>query len=79
MKLTLHHLDNGTFAAEIPTESGEKEIVFSSSYDTNAERVDHYSVLSRILRASWGIILPPISETGLTEPGEETVSVKVAS
>lgn len=79
MTLTLYHLADGTFAAEVPTESGEPQIVFSAPFDDDAGRMDHYSVLAHVLLSMFRIILPPISETGLIEPGEETVSVKVAS
>ena len=79
MKLTLHHLADGTFAAEVPTESGEPQIVFSAPFDDDAGRMDHYSVLASVLLNLFGLILPPLSETSLTEPGEETVTVKIAS
>lgn len=79
MKLTLHHLADGTFAAEIPTESGEPQIVFSAPFDDDAGRMDHYSVLAAALLRLFGLILPPMSETNLTEPGEETVTVRIAS
>lgn len=78
MSLTLHHLEDGTFAAEIPTEDGEKEIVFSSPYDDDAGRMDHYAILAHVLLTVFKIILPPISETNLKEPGEDTVRVKIA-
>lgn len=79
MKLTLHHLADGTFAAEVPTETGEPEIVFSKPYDSDSGRIDHYTILSAALLRMFGLILPPLSETNLTEPGEETVIVKIAS
>ena len=78
MKLTLHHLADGTFAAEVPTESGEPQIVFSAPFDDDAGRVDHYTVLAAVLLRMFGLILPPLSETHLTEPGEETVTAKTA-
>lgn len=79
MKLTLHHLADGTFAAEIPTESGEPQIVFSAPFDDDAGRIDHYTVLASVLLRLYGLILPPMSETNLAEPGEETVTVRIAS
>ena len=79
MKLTLHHLADGTFAAEVPTETGEPSIVFSKPYDSDSGRIDHYTVLASVLLRMFGLILPPLSETSLTEPGEETVTVKIAS
>ena len=79
MKLTLHHLADGTFAAEVPTETGEPSIVFSKPYDSDSGRIDHYTVLAFVLLRMFGLILPPLSETSLTEPGEETVTVKIAS
>lgn len=78
MKLTLHHLADGTFAAEVPTESGEPQIVFSAPFDDDAGRMDHYTVLAAVLLRMFGLILPPLSETHLTEPGEETVTAKTA-
>lgn len=78
MKLTLHHLADGTFAAEVPTESGEPQIVFSSPFDDDAGRMDHYTVLAAVLLRMFGLVLPPLSETHLTEPGEETVTAKTA-
>ena len=79
MKLTLHHLPDGTFAAEIPTETGEPEIVFSSPFDSNAGRENQYTVLASALLRLYHMVLPPISETKLKEPGEESVIVKFAS
>ena len=78
MTLTIHHLPDGTFAAEIPTETGELQIVFSAPYDDDAGRIDHYSVLARVLLSVFRIILPPINETKLNEPGKDTVPVKIA-
>lgn len=78
MKLTLHHLADGTFAAEVPTESGEPQIVFSAPFDDDAGRMDHYTVLAAVLLRMFGLILPPLSETHLTEPGEEIVTAKTA-
>lgn len=78
MKLTLHHLTDGTFAAEVPTESGEPQIVFSAPFDDDAGRMDHYTVLAAVLLRMFGLVLPPLSETHLTEPGEETVTAKTA-
>ena len=78
MTLTLHHLPNGTFAAEVPTESGDPQIVFSAPFDDDAGRMDHYTVLAAVLLRMFGLILPPLSETHLTEPGEETVTAKTA-
>ena len=78
MKLTLHHLADGTFAAEVPTESGDPQIVFSAPFDDDAGRMDHYTVLAAVLLRMFGLILPPLSETHLTEPGEETVTAKTA-
>lgn len=78
MTLTIHHLPDGTFAAEIPTESGEPKIVFSAPYDSDAGRIDQYSVLAAVLLRLCGLILPPISETNLTEPGADIVTAKIA-
>lgn len=78
MKLTLHHLPDGTFAAEIPTVTGEPKIVFSKPFDSDSGRIDHYTVLAAVLLRMFGLILPPLSETHLTEPGEETVTAKTA-
>lgn len=78
MNLTIHHLPDGTFAAEIPNETGESQIVFSAPYDDDAGRIDHYSVLARVLLSVFRIILPPINETKLNEPGKDTVPVKIA-
>lgn len=78
MKLTLHHLADGTFAAEVPTESGDPQIVFSAPFDDDAGRMDHYTVLAAVLLRMFGLVLPPLSETHLTEPGEETVTAKTA-
>ena len=78
MILKIHHLEDGTFAAEVPTAEGEPEIVFSAPYDDDAGRIDHYTVLARVLLTLWGIVLPPISETKLKEPGQDSVPVKIA-
>ena len=78
MKLTVHHLPDGTFAAEVPTESGDPQIVFSAPFDDDAGRMDHYTVLAAVLLRMFGLVLPPLSETHLTEPGEETVTAKTA-
>lgn len=78
MKLTLHHLPDGTFAAEVPTVTGEPKIVFSKPFDSDSGRIDHYTVLAAVLLRMFGLILPPLSETHLTEPGEETVTAKTA-
>lgn len=78
MKLTLHHLPDGTFAAEVPTETGEPRIVFSRPFDSDSGRIDHYSILAAALLRLYGLVLPPISATNLKEPGEDTVTVKIA-
>ena len=78
MKLTVHHLPDGTFAAEVPTVTGEPKIVFSKPFDSDSGRIDHYTVLAAVLLRMFGLILPPLSETHLTEPGEETVTAKTA-
>ena len=78
MKLTVHHLPDGTFAAEVPTVTGEPKIVFSKPFDSDSGRIDHYTVLASALLRMFGLILPPLSETHLTEPGEETVTAKTA-
>lgn len=72
MKLTLHHLKNGTFAAEVPTDAGNV-VVFSTPYDTDPGHSDQYTVLAEVLRRTFGLNLPPISETNLFDPGEDTV------
>lgn len=79
MKLTLHHLPDGTFAAELPSSNAEPHIVFSALYDSDSGRIDQYSVLAAVLLRMFGLILPPLSETHLAEPGEETVTAKIAS
>lgn len=78
MNLILHHLSDGTFAAEVPTETGEPEIVFSSPYDSNAGRESQYQILAAVLLRLYGLILPSFAETNLDEPGEESVPVKIA-
>lgn len=77
MTLTLHYLDDGTFAAEIPTEDGNR-IVFSKSYDTDPAHSNPYAVLAAVLLSMYRIILPPISETNLIEPGEADVTARIA-
>jgi len=79
MKLTLHHLPDGTFAAELPSPNAEPHIVFSAPYDSDSGRIDQYSVLAAVLLRMFGLVIPPLSETHLTEPGEETVTAKIAS
>lgn len=79
LTLTLHHLPDGTFAAEVPTITGEPNIVFSKPFDSDSNRIDQYSVLAAALLRMFGLVLPPLSETHLTEPGEETVAAKFAS
>lgn len=78
MKLTLHHLPDGTFAAEVPTVTGEPKIVFSKPFDSDSGRIDHYTVLAAVLLRMFGLVLPPIGETKLKEPGEQTVNAKLA-
>ena len=78
MKLTIHHLPDGTFAAEIPTGEEKPTVVFSSPYDSDAGRMDQYAVLSAVLLRLFRIVLPPVSETKLNEPGEDTVTAKIA-
>ena len=78
MKVTVHHFPDGTFAVEIPTESGEPQLVFSAPLDDNAGRIDHYTVLAAALLRLYGLILPPISKTKLISPGEDTVPARFA-
>lgn len=74
MTITVHHLKTGTFAAEIPGETGNI-VVFSSPYDHDPGHSDQYEVLRNVVRKTYGLILPPLYETHLIEPGEEKVLV----
>lgn len=78
MTLTLHHLPNGTFAAEVPSPEGP-QIVFSARYASDANRESQYTVLAALLKLAFGLVIPPLNETKLTEPGtEQEVSAKIA-
>lgn len=78
MTLTLHHLKNGTFAAEVPSPDGP-QIVFSSRYASDANRESQYTVLAALLKLAFGLVIPPLNETNLTEPGtDEEVTAKIA-
>lgn len=78
MTLTLHHLENGTFAAEVPTSAGT-HIVFSSYYASDAGRESQYTILASLLRLAFGLVLPPLNETDLMEPGsDQEVTAKIA-
>ncbi len=75
MIITVYHRKNGTFAAEIPAEEGNI-IVFSYQYDNDPGHSDQYDVLRNVMRDAYGLLLPPLSETSLIEPGEEKVIAK---
>lgn len=78
MTLTLHHLPNGTFAAEVPSPDGP-QIVFSSRYASDSNRESQYTVLAALLKLAFGLVIPPLNETKLTEPGtEQEISAKIA-
>ena len=78
MTLILHHLKNGTFAAEVPSPDGP-QIVFSSRYASDANRESQYTVLAALLKLAFGLVIPPLNETNLTEPGtEQEVSANIA-
>lgn len=78
MTLTLHHLKNGTFAAEVPSPDGP-QIVFSSRYASDANRESQYAVLSALLKLAFGLVIPPLNETNLTEPGtDQEITAKIA-
>ena len=78
MTLTLHHLKNGTFAAEVPSPDG-LQIVFSSNYASDSNRESQYTVLAALLKLAFGLVIPPLNETSLTEPGtEQEVTAKIA-
>ena len=78
MTVTLHHLKNGTFAAEVPSPDGP-QIVFSSNYASDSNRESQYTVLAALLKLAFGLVIPPLNETNLTEPGtEQEVTAKIA-
>ena len=78
MTLTLHHLKNGTFAAEVPSPDGP-QIVFSSNYASDSNRESQYTVLAALLKLAFGLVIPPLNETNLMEPGtDEEVTAKIA-
>lgn len=72
MTIKVHHRKNGTFAAEIPTGDGNI-IVFSHLHDHDPGHSDQYEVLRGVLLEVYGLILPPLSEVGLAEPGDAEV------
>ena len=75
--LIMHHLQNGTFAAEIPTPDGPA-LIFSSRYASDSNRESQYTILASLLRLAYGLILPPLCETKLIEPGKDEVTVRIA-
>lgn len=75
MIVTVYHRKNGTFAAEIPTEKGNI-VVFSYPYDHDPGHSDPYNVLRNVIKDVYGLILPPISETNLIDPGEEKLNAE---
>lgn len=78
MTLTIRHFNNGTFAAIVPSPDGP-QIVFSSRYASDSNRESQYDVLSALLKLAFGLILPPLNETKLMEPGsEQEVTAKIA-
>lgn len=78
MTLTIRHFNNGTFAAIVPSPDGP-QIVFSSRYASDSNRESQYTVLASLLRLAFGLILPPLNETKLAEPGtEQEISAKIA-
>ena len=76
MKITIHHLKSGDFAAEVTTPDGPR-LIFSSVYESDAARESPYEILSTALRRAFGIILPPLSETALLEPGSERITARI--
>jgi len=78
MTLTIRHFNNGTFAAIVPSPAGP-QIVFSSRYESDANRESQYTVLAALLKLAFGLILPPLNETNLMEPGtEQEITAKIA-
>lgn len=78
MTLNIRHLPNGTFAAIVPSPDGP-QIVFSSRYASDSNRESQYTVLAAILKLAFGLVIPPLSETKLAEPGtEQEIAAKIA-
>ena len=78
MTLTIRHFNNGTFAAVVPSPDGP-QIVFSSRYASDANRESQYAVLSALLKLAFGLVIPPLNETNLTEPGtDQEITAKIA-
>lgn len=78
MTLTIRHFNNGTFAAVVPSPAGP-QIVFSARYVSDSNRESQYDVLSALLKLAFGLILPPLNETKLMEPGsEQEVTAQIA-
>ena len=76
MIVKVHHLKDGTFAAEIP--DIERPVVVRSNvfYSVHCHE-DQYDVLRTALLKFYGLLLPPMWETNLLEPGEDEVQVKI--
>ena len=78
MTLTIRHFNNGTFAAVVPSPDGP-QIVFSSRYASDSNRESQYTVLAALLKLAFGLVIPPLNETKLTEPGsEQEITAKIA-
>lgn len=78
MSITIRHFNNGTFAAVVPFPDGP-QIVFSSRYASDSNRESQYTVLAALLKLAFGLVIPPLSETKLAEPGtEQEIAAKIA-
>lgn len=77
MTITMHHLKDGTFTAEVPTVEGTA-LIFSSRYASDSNRESQYDVLASLLEVVYHLVIPPLCETKLIEPGEAEVPVKIA-
>ena len=78
MILTIRHFNNGTFAAVVPSPDGP-QIVFSSRYASDSNRESQYAILAALLKLAFGLVIPPLNETKLIEPGtEQEVTAKIA-
>ena len=78
MTLTIRHYNNGTFAAVVPSPDGP-QIVFSARYASDSNRESQYDVLSALLKLAFGLVIPPLNETNLMEPGtEQEITAKIA-